>query len=64
MVDSPRLREVQLHANLLRASYEQGVEQGRKQAVLALARQLLAEGEPAERVARLTGLSLDVLGSL
>jgi predicted transposase/invertase (TIGR01784 family) len=63
-----RQREVRLQATLLRASYEEGREEGREegsaQATRALARRLLQEGEPPERVARLTGLPPADLRSL
>jgi predicted transposase/invertase (TIGR01784 family) len=39
-------------------------EQGRKERDMEFARQLLAEGEPLERVARLTGLSPLILQQL
>jgi predicted transposase/invertase (TIGR01784 family) len=55
-----RRRQVQLQATLLRGSSEEGREATERE----IARRLLAEGLPPERVASLTGLELDVLRSL
>lgn len=51
-------------AEAQRVGREEGREEGRKEGREELARQLLAEGEPLERVARLTQLSMDQLADL
>ena len=55
-----RLDQVRVLATELQSSYEEGEEH----ATRTLARRLLEEGEPPERVARLTGLALEVVRSL
>ena len=56
------------HASAIGAARDQGRTEGRtegrKERDMEFARQLLAEGEPLERVARLTGLSPLVLQQL
>ena len=67
MAGDPRLRdiyetrqeELRVQATELRSSYLEGREEGREEGIRATAQRMLAEGDSAERVARITGLPLD-----
>lgn len=59
-----RLDQVRVLATELEGSFEEGRDEGREEAAREIARYLVQEGEAPERVARLTGLSLDVIRSL
>ncbi|MCI5147330.1 MAG: hypothetical protein D3923_17820, partial [Candidatus Electrothrix sp. AR3] len=50
--------------NSLDTAFDEGEEQGRQEREREIAKVLLAEGEPAERVARVTGLDLAVVEHL
>ena len=52
------------NSDLIEKGREKGFEQGREQAMAAIARNLLAEGSTPQFVQKITGLSLDEIEKL